>query len=122
MDFITGLLPSIYRGRIYNSVLVIIDRYTKLVRYIPYLKTITIVELAEVFIEYWVKDFGTPEGIISDRRPQFTSKFWFSLYFYLKVRYRLSTAFHLQNDSQTEVQNQTLEYYIRVYGTYRQDD
>jgi hypothetical protein len=122
MDFITGLPPSAHRGRIYDSVLVIVDRYTKLARYIPCSKTIDAPELAELFMEYWVKDFGTPEGIVSDRGPQFTSKFWASLCFYLKVRRRLSTAFHPQSDGQTEVQNQTLEHYLRVYGTYRQDD
>ena len=122
MDFITGLPPSAHRGRIYDSVLVIVDRYTKLARYIPCDKTVTAAELADLFMEYWVKDFGTPQGIVSDRGPQFTSKFWSSLCFYLKVRRRLSTAFHPQSDGQTEVQNQTLEHYLRVYGTYLQDD
>jgi hypothetical protein len=122
MDFVTGLPPSTHRGRTYDTILVIVDRYTKLARYIPCLKTITAAGLAELFMEYWVKDFGTPKGIISDRGPQFTSKFWGTLCFYLQVRRRLSTAFHPQTDGQTEVQNQTLEHYLRVYTTYYQDD
>ena len=122
MDFITGLPPSAHRGHVYDSILVIVDRYTKLARYIPCTKTIGAGELADLFMEYWVKDFGTPKGIISDRGPQFTSKFWSSLCFYLQVRRRLSTAFHPQTDGQTEVQNQTLEHYLRAYSTYYQDD
>jgi hypothetical protein len=122
IDFITSLPPSRFEGHTYDSILVVVDRYTKMARYIPCQKTITAPQLAELFVNRIVKDFGTPDGIVSDRGTHFTSKFWASLCFYLKVRRRLSTAFHPQSDGQTEVQNQTLEHYLRVYGTYRQDD
>ncbi len=77
MDFITDLPPSRdpLTGTVYNSVLVIVDRYTKVSRYIPCNKTIDALELAQLFTRYWVKDFGIPRDIILDRGSVFTSNF-----------------------------------------------
>jgi hypothetical protein len=98
---------------VYDSILVVVDRFTKMARYIPVNATIDAAELAEVFMNTIFKDYGTPAGITSDRGPQFTSAFWGSVMFYLKIRRRLSTAFRPQTDGQTERQNQTLEHYLR---------
>ena len=75
MDFITGLLPSKYKNVIYNSILVIIDRFTKMVRYIPTNVTIDAAELAEVFYAEIVYRYSIPNGIISNRGSVFTSAF-----------------------------------------------
>ena len=40
--------PSTKGGKVYTSVLVIIDRYTKIARYIPTKKEISALELADV--------------------------------------------------------------------------
>jgi len=40
MNFITSLPPSKYRGTVYNAIFIVIDRFTKMVKYIPI--TITI--------------------------------------------------------------------------------
>lgn len=122
MDFIVGLPPSRFRGRVYDSILVVMDRLTKMARYIPVTATIDAPELAEVFVNTIFKDYGTPTGITTDRGPQFTSAFWGSFMFCLQVRRRLSTAFRPQTDGQTERQNQTLEQYLRCYCDYSQGD
>ena len=94
LDFITGLPLSRFKGKVYDSILVIVDRYTKMARYIATTKEITAPELAELFVLHVVKDFGILAGMTSDRGSVFTSKFWASLCFYLKIRRRLSTVFH----------------------------
>ena len=43
--------------------------------YLPIVKTITIAELADLFLNEVVRRFRTPKGIISDRGSIFTSKF-----------------------------------------------
>ena len=69
-----------------------------------------------------MKDFGLPDSIVSDRGSVFTAKFWSSLCYHLKIKQKLSTAFHPQTDGQTERQNQTLEQYLRIYVNYQQDN
>ena len=59
----------------YNSILVVVDRFTKLTRYILTRKTIDIPELANLFVYYIYKDFRYLKGIILDRGSVFTSKF-----------------------------------------------
>ena len=59
----------------YDSVLVVVDRYTKLARYIPTTKDITALELAELFILFVVKDFSILRGMTLDRGSVFTSHF-----------------------------------------------
>jgi transposase InsO family protein len=122
MDFITSLPPSKWRGRTFDSILVIVDRFSKTVRYIAVTKTITAQELADIYVSNIWKDFGTPEGITTDRGSQFTSEFWGAVMWHLQVRRRFSTAFHPQTDGQTERQNQVIEHYLRTYCDYRQDD
>lgn len=124
MDFITDLPPSMEPGssRAYDSILVIVDRYTKVVKYISCTKTIDAPELAHLFLRFWVKDQGVPKDIVSDRGSVFTSKFWSAFCFYLKVKRKLSTAFHPQTDGQTERQNQGIEAYLRIYCNQHQDN
>ncbi len=100
MDFVTGLPASTnWKGETYDSILVIVDRLTKMVYYEPVKVTIDAPALAEVIIEAVVQHHGLPDSIVSDRGSVFTSKFWSSLWFFLEIKRRLSTAFHLQTDS-----------------------
>ena len=115
MDFVTGLPPSKRRGLVFDAILVIVDRYTKMAVYLPCTTEIDAQALAELFFEEVILRFGPPEGIISDRGSVFTSTFWSEICYYSKVKRRLSTAFHPQTDGQTERQNQSLERYLRVF-------
>ena len=60
MDFITDLLPSNLYGKVYDSILVVVDRYTKIAWYIPCTKKVTTIELLDLFIAYIYKDFSAP--------------------------------------------------------------
>ena len=122
MDFITDLPPSPGYGQHWDSIFVVVDRYTKMALYIPCQKTLDADDLATAFLRRVACAFGLPKGIVSDRGSVFTSKFWSAFCYHMKVKRRLSTAFHPQTDGQTERQNQTLEHYLRCYCNYRQTD
>ncbi len=76
MNFITGLPVSTnWKGETYNSILVIINRLTKMVYYKPVKVTIDVPGLAEVIIEAVVRHHGLLDSIVSDCGSVFTSKF-----------------------------------------------
>jgi hypothetical protein len=104
LDFIVGLPESQKsdEGKKYNSILVIVDRFSKMARYIPARDTIDATKLASVLVHKLIlRGAGVPSSIVSDRGPQFTSKFWSALCYHLEIKQRLSTAYHPQTDGQT---------------------
>ena len=89
-DFIMDLPSS--NGK--DSVLVFVDRMTKMARFIPCLKSTSAPDFAQLFVTHIVQLHGLPDSIISDRGSIFTSKFWSSLASILKIDSRKSTAFY----------------------------
>ena len=104
MDFITDLPPSKQKSNVYDKILVMVDRYTKGVRYIPTTKKITAPQLEELLMEEVFLRYSAPDGAVTDRGSVFTSNFWSQVCYGIKVKRRLSTAFHSQTDGQTERQ------------------
>jgi len=124
MDFIVKLPPSAdpVTGESYDSILVIVDRFTKFGRFIPYRETWGAAKLAHIFVKNVIANHGTPQSLITDRDKLFTSNFWTSLSQELGIKHKLSTAYHPQTDGQTERLNQILEQYLRCYVNDRQDN
>lgn len=121
-DFIVGLPPARHRGVACDSVLVVVCRFSKMVKYIPYDAQITAAALWDLLVEYIFAEFGVPRSIVSDRVPILKSQYWGTLCYYLAIKRRFSTAFHPQTDGQTERANQTLECYLRCSVNYQQND
>ncbi len=116
MYFVTSLpLSADWNGDNYDSILVIVDRLTKIVHYLLVKITIDVPGLAEVIIDVVVRHHGVPESIVMDRGSLFTSKFWSLLCYFLDIKRKLSTAFHPQTDGQTERQNSTMKAYLRAF-------
>ena len=88
-------LPLITReGRVYDSVLTVTDRATKMTHFIPTWKEATAVDTADQFIKYIVKYHWLPRSIISDKDSRFMSVFWEQLCSRLNIRLRHSSAFY----------------------------
>ena len=109
MDFVTGLLVlTNWKNKSYNSILVIVNMFTKIVYYKSVKITINAPNLAEVIIDVMVRHHGLPNSIITDQSFLFTSKFRFLLYYFLEIKRKLSIAFHPLTNSQTKRQNSTM--------------
>ena len=84
--------------------------------------TINAPDLAEVIINVVVRYHGLPDSIITDWGLLFTSKFWSLPCYFLGIKQRLFTAFHLQTDGQTKRQNRTIEAYLQAFVNFEQND
>ncbi|KAM8945856.1 protein-glutamine gamma-glutamyltransferase E-like [Pelodytes ibericus] len=118
MDFITDLPQS----QQLNTLMVVVDRLTKMAHFVPYTHLPSASETADLFIREIFRLHGLPENIVSDRGTQFTSHFWKAFCSELHIHRSLTTAFHPQSNGQTERTNQTLEQYLRCFTTHLQDD
>jgi hypothetical protein len=116
MDWVTGLPPA--GSDNVNACLVIVDRFSKRVRFLPCHKEDTAMDTALLFWNRIITDTGLPKAIISDRDPKFTSEFWRNLYYMIGTNLQLSTAYHPQTDGLAERMIQTLEDMIRRFCAY----
>ena len=113
MDLITHLPPIKSTGN--DAIFVVVDRLSKMVRFIPCNHKITAVQLAKLFVQEIFKLHGLPQVIVSDRDPKFTSDFWRALFQQLGTKLAMSSGYHPQTDGQTERTNRTLEEMLRHY-------
>ncbi len=74
MDFVTGLpISADWKRDSYDSILVIVDRLTKIIHYEPVKVMIDVPGLTE--IDVVVRHHGVPESIVTDRGSVFRSIF-----------------------------------------------
>jgi len=116
-DFITKLPIA----QEYNSILVVVDRLTKMVHFISTIEKILAEGLARLFRDNVWKLHGLSKSIISDRGLQFVAGLMRELNQILGIESKMSTAFHPQTDGQMERVNQELEQYLRMFIDHRQE-
>lgn len=119
MDLIVKL-PTTAAG--YDSILVFVDRLSKMVHFVPTTETLNAQGFAVLFVNNVVRLHGLPRTLISDRGPQFNNKFWEKVCEILGMDKRMSSAYHPHTDGQTERTNRTLEEMLRSYVGYEQND
>ena len=118
VDFITKLL--MVTGK--DVILVVCDRLSKMTHFVATTEGMTAEGLARLLRDNIWKLHGLPESVVLDRGPQFAVELTKELNRMLDIETKLSTAFHLQTDRQTEQMNQELEQYLRFFVEHRQKD
>jgi hypothetical protein len=111
MDFIVGL-PTTQSG--YDSIWVIIDRFSEVAHFIPVKTTYKGANLVELYIAKIVCLHGVPKKIVSNRGTQFTSRFWEKLHEAMDTKLNFSSAYHPHTDGQTNRVNKILEDMLRA--------
>ena len=116
-DFITKL--PLAQG--YDSILVVVDWFTKMAYFVPTTERTIAEGLARLFRDNIWRLHGLPESIVSDRGPQFVAGLMKELNELLGIKTKLLTAFHPQTDWQTERINQELEQYLQMFIDHHQE-
>ncbi|QRV84915.1 Retrotransposable element Tf2 protein [Ceratobasidium sp. AG-Ba] len=114
--------PYRYPKNRMDSILVVIDRFSRQAHFIPCLESTNAEGVADLFVKEVWKIHGLPKTTVSDRGPTFNSQFLKALYTKLGINPKFSTAFHPETDGITERTNQWLEGFLRSFCNYRQDD
>jgi len=96
----------------YNAVMTVVDSVSKRAHFIPTHTTVTVEEVARLFLHQVWKLHSLPTCIVSDRGSQFIVRFTKELYHLLGIKLASSTAWHPQTDGQTEHVNQELDQYL----------
>jgi len=68
------------------------------------------------------KHHGFPKDVVSDRDPEFTSKFWRALWKHMGSKLKTSTSFGPQTNGQIERVNSVIQRFLRNYVTVDQQD
>ena len=108
MNFITKL--PVVAGK--DAVLVVCDRLSKITHFVATTEGTSAEGLVRLFRNNVWKLHGLLESVVLDRGPQFAAELTKELNRMLGIQTKLSTAFHLQTDGQTERMNQELEQYL----------
>jgi transposase InsO family protein len=123
LDFVAidilGPLTKTIKGHQY--ILVIADRFSKLVRTMP-LTTITTFTVASALYHHWVFVYGAPRLLLSDNGTQFNSKFFQACCQILGIHQKFTTAYHPQCNGQVERFNRTILSQLRKYIGEHQND
>jgi len=106
---IMGPLP---KSNEMDAIVVIVDQFTKMIRLKVTTMNVSSEGITKIYRDKIWKLHGIPRKILSDRRPQFTSKFMEELTKALRMKRQLSMAYHPQTDCQMERINQEIGTFL----------
>ena len=90
-------------------VFTVVDRFSKMAKFIALPKLPSAKETAEVMMNVVFRVHRFPKDTVSDRGPQFVSRFWREFCRLIGAKDSLTSGYHPEANGQTERLNQQLE-------------
>ncbi|GBG65775.1 hypothetical protein CBR_g52366 [Chara braunii] len=112
MDFMDTLITSKSGMR---HIFVIVDRFSKYARLVPMSETAKTEYVIRMFKENWVRDFGLPKSIVSDRDVRFTSELWKAAAAEQGTQLQMTSGNHPEANGQAEQPNRVVQHLLRHY-------
>ncbi|GBG60338.1 hypothetical protein CBR_g4294 [Chara braunii] len=119
VDFMDTLVTS-KNGK--RHIFVIVDRLTKYARLIAMPETGRTEHVIKLFMDNWVRDFGLPKTIVSDRDVRFTSEMWKKTAEQMGSQLRMTSGNHPEANGQAEQMNRVVQHLLRHYIKPSQGD
>jgi len=105
-----------------DAIVVIVAQFMKIIRLKATTTNISSEGIAKIYKDEIWKLHGVPRKILSDRGPQFTSKFMEEFTQVLETKRQLLMAYYSQTDGQMERINQEIRTFLRHYVNYQPDN
>ncbi|GBG59875.1 hypothetical protein CBR_g66682 [Chara braunii] len=119
MDFMDTLVTRRSGKR---HIFVIIDRFTKYAKLIVMPETARTEHVIKLFMDNWVRDFGLPKSIVSDRDVHFTSELWKKTVEQMGSQLQMTYGNHPEANRQAKQMNKVVQHLLRHYIKPNQDD
>jgi hypothetical protein len=95
--------------------MVVMDKLTKSAHLFPMKITHKETNVVDIFMMEVSLLHGIPKTIVSERDPNFTSRFWKKLFKGFRTNLNFITTYHLESDGKIERVNQVIEDMLRMY-------
>jgi len=117
-----NIIEPLPRSNEMDTIMVIVDRFMKMIQLKATTMNIYSEGIAKIYRDEVWKLHEIPRKILSDRGPQFASKFMEKFTKALGTTKQLSMAYHPHTDGQTERMNQEVGTFLQHYDNYQQDN
>jgi hypothetical protein len=117
-NIIFDFVIELFDNKEYNAIFMIINRLSKIHHYIFCIideNDTTVEETAKFFIQHVWKLHELLTTMISNRDFQFIFLVWDTICKMLRIKAKLFIAFHSKTNEQSEIFNQKMKRYMRVY-------
>ncbi|GBG64053.1 hypothetical protein CBR_g40301 [Chara braunii] len=106
---------SVTSKRGMRHIFVIVDRFSKYARLVAMPEIARTEYVIKMFKENWVRDFGLPKSIISDRNVRFTSELWKAAAAEQGTQLQMTYGNHPEANGQAEQLNRVVQHLLRHY-------
>ena len=117
-----NIIRPLSKSKDNNTIVVIVDQFTKIIRLKATTTAVSSEDITKIYQDKIWKLHRVPQKVLSNKRPQFASKFMKNLTKALGTKRVLAIVYYPQTDSQTEQINQKVKVFLQHYINYQQDN